>query len=44
MYVRMAIYRDNGRGIPTDTNQFYLWLDILGIDNVIKVLPIQDEN
>jgi len=42
MYVRIGIYKNNQRMYPTTSNEFYLWLDTLGIDNVIKELPINE--
>ena len=43
MYVRIGIYKNNRRTYPTASSEFYLWLDILGVDNVVKDLPQQDD-
>ena len=45
VYAKMCVYDfKGGRTLPVESDEMYQWLDNFGIDNVVKTLPIDEDN
>jgi len=44
-YAQMCVYDfKGGRTLPVESDEMYQWIDNFGIDNVVKELPIDENN